>query len=169
VRITLEVAGRRHEIDLARTDARVDLEVDGQPLQAKVRPLGGTRYEVTIGTRRLDVDVVASDRAIISGRPTPFQVAAFLPVGVDGAASASDGRIRPPMPGAIAKVLVAEGDSVEKGRPILVLEAMKMQNEITAPFSGVISKIPVKVGDAVKLTDVVIEMAPKEDSNGRKA
>jgi biotin carboxyl carrier protein len=58
---------------------------------------------------------------------------------------------------------------VEKGRPILVLEAMKMQNEITAPFSGVISKIPVKVGDAVKLTDVVIEMAPKEDSNGRKA
>jgi pyruvate carboxylase subunit B len=60
------------------------------------------------------------------------------------------------MPGFVAELLVAEGDPVEEGTPLLVLEAMKMQNEITAPCSGIVKTIAVAAGDAVQAGDVLL-------------
>jgi biotin carboxyl carrier protein len=54
------------------------------------------------------------------------------------------------MPGRIIKVFVREGEKVEEGQPVLVLEAMKMQNEIKSPQSGTITKIIPKAGDSVE-------------------
>lgn len=58
--------------------------------------------------------------------------------------------VKTSMPGRIVKVLVSEGERVEEGQPILVLEAMKMQNEIKAPQSGTVIKISPKTGDSVE-------------------
>ena len=55
--------------------------------------------------------------------------------------------IRPP--GIVVSVLVSEGDKVEKGQPLLILEAMKMQNEIEAPISGLVSGVHVSEGATV--------------------
>lgn len=58
--------------------------------------------------------------------------------------------IKTSMPGRVVKVLVKKGDKVKQGQAILVLEAMKMQNEIKSPQSGIITRINPKVGDSVE-------------------
>ena len=63
--------------------------------------------------------------------------------------------MRVPMQGTILKVLVAVGDPVEVGQAVCVLEAMKMENQITAEKAGTIAEIKVNVGDTVGAGDVV--------------
>jgi biotin carboxyl carrier protein len=61
-----------------------------------------------------------------------------------------DGVLVSPMPGKVVKVLVTEGQSVEEGAPLAVVEAMKMENELVAGRAGVVEKVFVQVGDAVE-------------------
>ena len=63
--------------------------------------------------------------------------------------------IKAEMSGTIVRILKKEGDTVSKGEPVLVLEAMKMENEIVSPYDGVISKIAVKEGDKVQAGEVL--------------
>jgi biotin carboxyl carrier protein len=69
-----------------------------------------------------------------------------------------DGRIKAPIPGQIKTVHVAEGDRVEAGQSLFILEAMKMENEIHAPKSGVVSQIRVQPGQDVMLHEVLAEI-----------
>jgi 3-methylcrotonyl-CoA carboxylase alpha subunit len=64
-----------------------------------------------------------------------------------------------PMPGKVLKVLSSEGAVVEKGAPLLVLEAMKMEHEIRAPRAGTVKKLPFKSGDMVGLGELLVELA----------
>jgi acetyl-CoA/propionyl-CoA carboxylase biotin carboxyl carrier protein len=64
------------------------------------------------------------------------------------------------MQGTIVKVLVSVGDSVEPGQAIAVLEAMKMENNITAETSGAVTEIKVQPGDAVGAGDVIVVIGP---------
>ncbi|MCK5832378.1 biotin/lipoyl-binding protein [bacterium] len=68
--------------------------------------------------------------------------------------------VHAPIPGIILKILVKEGDSVKTGQDIILMEAMKMENQIQATASGVVAKIKVKVDDAVQQEDVLIEINP---------
>ena len=63
-----------------------------------------------------------------------------------------------PIPGLIARVLVAPGQTVEVGEPLLVLEAMKMENEIRAARAGVVQEIAVSEGETVVLGDLLVEV-----------
>jgi biotin carboxyl carrier protein len=67
------------------------------------------------------------------------------------AAGADEGprAVRAPMPGRVVRVLVAPGDDVEEQQGVVVIEAMKMQNELKAPKAGRISRVAVRIGDAV--------------------
>lgn len=62
------------------------------------------------------------------------------------------------IPGTIREVLVKEGDLVATGQKLLVLEAMKMMNSITAPYSGIIKSIKVSIGDCIPKGTLMIEM-----------
>ena len=68
------------------------------------------------------------------------------------------GHVTTPMPGNVVQVLVAEGKQIKKGEPLLVIEAMKMENEILAPIDGTVVAVLVAVGDAVKPNEVLIEV-----------
>ena len=71
--------------------------------------------------------------------------------GVRGkSAEGADGNVRSPMPGKVVKVLVGEGDAVAAGVPVVVVEAMKMENELASTRAGVVQKVHVKPGDAVE-------------------
>ncbi len=72
--------------------------------------------------------------------------------------SIDENNITSPMPGKIVDVFLSEGDLVNVGEPILSLEAMKMQNEITATCNGVIRKIHVTKGQSVMKDDLLIEV-----------
>jgi len=95
----------------------------------------GTSHQVTIGASRIDIDIV-----------DPL---ALRRKGGDDHLGDS-GIIKALMPGRIARVLVEKGASVTRGAGLLVLEAMKMENEIPAPADGVVDEIFVKPGDTVE-------------------
>lgn len=66
--------------------------------------------------------------------------------------------IKAPMPGLVLKVNLKEGDSFQKGDPLLILEAMKMENVIKAPTDGIVTKINVKEGASVEKGYVLLEL-----------
>ena len=72
--------------------------------------------------------------------------------------SSSKVSIEAPMPGKIVEILVEEGAEVKEGEPILILEAMKMQNEISSHVSGVIQSISIKKNETVMKDDVLINI-----------
>jgi biotin carboxyl carrier protein len=77
-------------------------------------------------------------------------------LGMDNLNSSKVNEIKAPMPGLVLDIRVSEGDEVKKGDPILVLEAMKMENIIKSPTDGIIKKINVKKGIAVEKNQVLI-------------
>ncbi len=72
------------------------------------------------------------------------------------------GAVKAPMPGRIVKALVAEGDEVEAGQPVIIVEAMKMENEVLSVGAGTIRSILVSAGDTVDAGAVLIEIEPHD-------
>jgi glutaconyl-CoA/methylmalonyl-CoA decarboxylase subunit gamma len=68
--------------------------------------------------------------------------------------------IKAPMPGRVIDVLVREGASVLRGEPLVILEAMKMQNEIISPINGIITKVSARANTNVMKGDLLIEIKP---------
>jgi pyruvate carboxylase subunit B len=71
---------------------------------------------------------------------------------------AKPGDVAPPMPGRVVKVLVAKGDTVKAGEPVLIIEAMKMESRVPAPISGTVKAIYVQDGDDVKTDETLIQL-----------
>lgn len=80
-------------------------------------------------------------------------------MGIEDGAGALSRELRAPMPGKVLDILVEEGQAVEEGEAMLVLEAMKMENVLRAGMSGVVSAIGVEKGSAVEKEAVLISMA----------
>ncbi|UJP66818.1 acetyl-CoA carboxylase biotin carboxyl carrier protein subunit [Mongoliitalea daihaiensis] len=78
-----------------------------------------------------------------------------LGINMNQSSAAKD--IKAPMPGLIFDLKVAEGDTVKKGDPVLILEAMKMENILKSPGDGVIKKIKIKKGDSVEKNQILIQ------------
>ncbi|MCA9944212.1 MAG: biotin attachment protein [Ardenticatenaceae bacterium] len=70
-----------------------------------------------------------------------------------------DGRLKAPIPGLIARYLVEVGDEVTAGQPVVILEAMKMENEIRAPMNGRVEAIHVPAGETVTRNTLLVEIA----------
>lgn len=80
-------------------------------------------------------------------------------LGMDNLAANKVNEIKAPMPGLVLDIRVSEGSEVKKGDPILVLEAMKMENILKSPTDGIVKKINVKKGVAVEKNQVLINFA----------
>lgn len=75
---------------------------------------------------------------------------------------ATRGEIHAPMPGLVVEVLTAVGERVEAGRPLVVIEAMKMQNALPAPLAGKVTVVAVKAGNAVESGALLVTVTPEE-------
>ncbi len=75
------------------------------------------------------------------------------------------GSVKAPMPGLILKINVKVGETVEKNQLVMVMEAMKMENEIYAPYAGVVSSISVSLGDQVNADDLLMEIGSSNGSS----
>ena len=105
--------------------------------------VNGTNYEVAL-------EVMAEGAA-----PT----ATVAPVAAAAPTAAGGEQVKSPMPGTIVAVKVAVGDAVKKGQTLLVLEAMKMENEILAPKAGTIASVNTSKGASVNTGDALISLA----------
>ena len=75
-------------------------------------------------------------------------------------AKTSQGVLKAPMPGRVLQILVEEGQNVEMGEPVAILEAMKMENELKAPVAGRLASIKVEAGTSVEKNHVLLEIEP---------
>ena len=82
-----------------------------------------------------------------------------------GAAVNGPAPVRAPMPGRVVKVEVEEGELVEAGRGLLVVEAMKMENSLTAPVGGRVGTIHVVAGQTVEKDEILMEMVPTDSES----
>ena len=77
----------------------------------------------------------------------------------DAAAQGDGDAVRAPIPGVISAIKVSSGNQVKKGQVLLILEAMKMQNEILAPFDGTVTGVAVSQGASVQTGDVLVTLS----------
>lgn len=132
---------------------RYVVRINGKEYDVEVEKLGGPYQSLTRGTAYMQAPVAYAP----APAPAPAPVApAPAPAPVASAGSASD--VTSPMPGKVFKVLAKPGDTVSEGQAVMILEAMKMENEIVAPVAGVIDAILVKEGDMVETDDVLAKL-----------
>ena len=84
----------------------------------------------------------------------------YEPPASAGAAGGNRHGVRAPMNGKVVAVLVTEGDAVDKGQRLVVVEAMKMQHEMTARRRGTVARLAVKPGDQVATRQLLVELKP---------
>jgi len=116
--------------------------------------VNGNQYEVEVEEVKdgsVSVPIESTKSAAQVSAPAPKSVLAKNTSVPAGALT-----VTAPMPGTILKMNVSTGDAVKKGQVLLILEAMKMENEITAPADGKIASVNVAKGSAVNVGDVLI-------------
>jgi len=123
----------------------VSMIIDGASVPVSVEPTGEDRLRVTIDGRRTEVQVKDERDLLVE----EFGL---------GDEAAAGGEVRAPMPGLVLEVLVEEGEEVMADEGLLVLEAMKMENELKAPSGGVVRTIHAASGDAVDKDALLIEI-----------
>lgn len=109
------------------------------------------KYNVTVNGKKYEVEV---ERAAAAGSAKPEE----QKQAVKEPATAGSELVRSPMPGTIVGVKVSVGQSVKKGQVLLILEAMKMENEIVAAHDGVIESIAVAKGNTVNTNDILLSL-----------
>ncbi len=108
-----------------------------------------------VGRRTIRVHQVQKGQYVVGGRT--IKVTDRRQNGEHRTDTQMAGELRAVMPGMVVKVMVREGQEVEAGTPVLVLEAMKMENEVKSPGSGKVKRVHVKAGDTVETDALLVE------------
>jgi biotin carboxyl carrier protein len=153
MKLNLTIEGREENIEL--TPGKFQLGDTPQREVSVETPQPGV-YSVLLDGRSYDARV-EDGAVIVCGHRFEIEVRDPRRYSRQSAAGARSGvqRVAAPMPGKVVRVLVAVGDAVEAGQGIVVVEAMKMQNEMKAARSGIIASLSAKAGATVAAGDVL--------------
>jgi biotin carboxyl carrier protein len=133
-RYTVGLDGRAVEVDVHDAGPHaMSVIVDGCAYDAVVERRDGG-YRVVLRGQAIDVGLVEASRGAVAARKT----------------AGGPARVQAPMPGKLVRVLVHAGEDVGAGQGLVVMEAMKMENEIRAPRAGRVKEAPVREGQAVE-------------------
>ena len=157
------IAGKPRVIEIYRSDDKIILVLDGNKLDAsaaEVTPntisvlLNGESHQVRVAPRPDGTLILHSGQGEFHAEVTDPRAWR----GQRHGALQAEGRqqITAPMPGKVVRVLVSEGDAVDVGQGLLVVEAMKMQNELRSPKAGRVEKLLAKEGLAVNAGDILV-------------
>lgn len=137
------------------------LTINGQKYETVIKEFSNDHARVMVNGNEYYVEIEDDSMSKV---PILERSEKALPVAPQFSSSfdAKSGAVKAPLPGMVFSIPVKEGDSVTKGQPILVLEAMKMQSELAAPVSGKISKIHVKEKSLVQEGEILITMDSDE-------
>jgi len=150
----VEIVDEKH-IRIGDRLLEVDFEsVSGQPVFSLI--LDGKSYEAFVYQSEEDWDV------LLRGRQYQAKVEDEREKRLrDAGGAATEGgefHLKAPMPGLIVAILIEEGQEVKKGQVMLILESMKMQNELKAPRDGVIGRVRVKAGESVEQRQTLLSV-----------
>jgi len=174
MRFSLIINGQDHTIEVVEKGR--SYRFDGAPFEAEIAELKPGVYSLLIGGKSFRARVASTEVASNSADAKPADSSTNLIVEIGGnhyTVSVQDPRrrvrggpakmspeakrnISSVMPGKVIRVLVSEGQTVQQGQGLLVVEAMKMQNEIKSPNAGKVQKILVREGHAVNAGEILL-------------
>jgi biotin carboxyl carrier protein len=143
------------------------LSVNGREYRVRIAEITAQQARVVVDDVEYAADLVSIARSEApppaSGRPASAR-AAGRPAAAPAAPApaGSHGNVRAPLPGLVLELKVREGAAVKAGDPLVVLEAMKMENVVQAPHNGTVRKVFVAAGDTVAEGDPLVEMQRPE-------
>lgn len=142
--------------------------IDGQEYRFRWIPISDNEWLLDVDGRQIRASLAAREGETwvsIDGETHRIEEA-----GADGRRPRRRGgpddqsrQVTPPMPSAVIRILVAEGDPVNRGQSLIVLSAMKMETSLTAPYRGVVTRIHVAVGAQVMPGEILMEIEPVEE------
>ncbi len=152
-------------LDGAETQVQVD---DGELTPVNYHPvLNGKAISIRFGGKLHLVHLTGVDgkgkvQATVAGRPIVLSVMDELKAqALESLGGAASGIIAADIPGLVVEIKVTEGQQVKVGDPVIVVDAMKMQNELTSAVSGMVVSIPVAAGDPVNPGDTLVIVEPE--------
>lgn len=160
----LSIQGREHTLEVKQGNPLV-CALDGNSFSAEVAEVQPGVYSLLIGDRsfaaRVDPDSgPGSGECTVQVDGALYRVSLVDPRrrrrGGSQLAIAGEQIVKAPMPGKVIRLLVSEGEAVEAGQGLFVVEAMKMQNEVKSPKSGSIRKVTAQVGQAVNAGETLV-------------
>jgi 3-methylcrotonyl-CoA carboxylase alpha subunit len=143
---TVDIDGQRHELELVSLDGAVSslrFPATGRSLQITSHHGANGSWRVTVGQREFNLEVLTPAEAVEA---------------VSAARDSGPSRVMAPIPGKVVAVKVEAGDEVEPGQALVVLEAMKMENELAADQAGKVAAIHVAAGDTVEGGELLVEL-----------
>ena len=162
----VRISGKTHVVELARQSDGWQAGLDGQPDKADVVEVAPNAFSVLLSGQSHEVYVTPSPDGQLQLQTGGSEFTAeVLDLrswrGRRHAGAEAEGRqhIAAPMPGKVVRVLVKATDTVAAGQGLLVVEAMKMQNEIRSPKSGTVERVLVAEGQAVNAGEVLCIVA----------
>jgi biotin carboxyl carrier protein len=143
------IGERTVRVDVAKSGRTVYSVIeDGQQFEAMVEERGGPKLDVLVRGRLFHLEAVDERSRLLS------QAVAAVATGPETVCA--------DMPGKIVKLEVAVGEAVSAGQPVVIVEAMKMENPIPSPIDGVVSEITVREGDTVDAGAPLFTITPPE-------
>lgn len=147
--------------------SRYTLKINNMSYEAELHELSADRARVEVNGEIYEVELIEIGRRPNAGvlQKTPGAKASEPMTGAPTSSkqiSAPGGAITAPLPGLILKLEIKEGQSVEAGQLLLTMEAMKMENQISAAHNGIVRRIFVSEGDSVGEGDPLVEISRPE-------
>lgn len=165
LKLRSKIAGKEHTLELKRDGGLVIAAIDGRRYELEARQLEPGLYLLQLGPRVYECRVRSVDAAggaseVDIGQQV-FQITLIDPKRLRssqraGAQTDGSARITAPMPGRVVRVMVELGAHVEAGAGLIVVEAMKMQNEMKSPKAGVVTSLNAEPGSTVNAGDVLV-------------
>lgn len=160
----IELDGRKHRVSMQYVDesGTYQFQLDGQPCSANAHLLQKDVLSVLLDGKsyRILFDPRPGGKAIVLGEHRiSYSISDPRSLHSHAAGGTGDTAIRPliaPMPGRILRVMAGVGEHVEMHQSLIVIEAMKMQNELKAPKTGVVSRIAVEIGATVQSGELLL-------------
>lgn len=166
MKYTTFVNGEQFEVEIQRDGSVL---VNGKRYEIDFLPMEGSLHSIIMDNRSLDVAIEEQGshyEILMQGRLYDAQVLdqrAMLMLNRKGGLKMGSGEVHAPMPGLIVDITVNVGDEVTMDDTVVILESMKMQNELKAPRAGKVQTISVTVGDSVDKNQLLIIIAGAEE------
>jgi biotin carboxyl carrier protein len=166
-RFRVEVGGRSYEVSLEQDDGPPRLIVDGAAVEANLEPAdeGGPRRFNLNGRQQLAFAAPRGERVAVALDGVSLDVTVederrgrLARFGGGGARQSGRQVVRAPMPGLVVRVNVEIGQQVAAGESVVVLQAMKMENDLGSPRDGTVAAVAVEAGQAVEQGQTLVEL-----------
>ena len=153
-----------HRLEVHEDKHGLHVRLDNRDFPVDVLQVGPHLYSLLLDGRSYEIDVLEMEEAslvLVNGQPFRVEIQRERELGgrsrrKKATAEASEQTVLAPMPGKVAKLLVKPGDVVRAGDGIVVVEAMKMENELKASVAGTVKEIRTEEGKAVNGGDVLV-------------